>query len=114
MNSMQQVSNHKIIGAILNVCARINNGRTLTTIMNHAEGEMVELKEELSKFLSDQPEGKDGVVGEAIDVMLCMVDLIYTRNPTISKEHVYSLVCDKLEKWEKLYSNSPVKEEKDN
>lgn len=99
----------KVIDRILKTCVRLNNGRTYGTILDHAKGEMVELEIEVNKFLNEQEPGKDGIVGEAIDVILCMVDLIYQKNPTISKEYLYMLICEKLDKWERLYADGPVK-----
>lgn len=102
---------HQVLDKTLEVCQRIENSRDLSSIFNHAKGEMEELNNEIVDFNLGRPEGSDGVVGEAVDVMLCMVDIIYKRNPDITKEQIFSVICNKLDKWERLYSNK--KEEKD-
>lgn len=96
---------HKILDKTLEVCQRIENDRTISGVFDHAKSEMDELSEEILRFLDDQEPGPDGVVGEAIDVIICMVDIIYKKNPSISKEQIYFLICQKLDKWERLYGN---------
>lgn len=48
---------------------------------------------------SEKPKGKDGIIGEAVDVILCAVDLIYINNPEVTEEEVRSIVTKKLAKW---------------
>jgi hypothetical protein len=66
----------------------IKNGRTLRDILNHAKSEMKELGEELDRFEAGVPEGEDGIVGEAIDVITCMFDLIAKHCPDITEADV--------------------------
>lgn len=49
-------------------------------------------------FSSKTP-GEDGIVGEAIDVILCAVDIIYLENPNITAEEFMNNVRKKLDKW---------------
>jgi hypothetical protein len=98
--------NKSSIGKILEVCRRIKNSRDLNSIFGHASGEMHELREEVDSYLNYLPEGLDGVTGEAIDVILCMVDIIYMYNDSITEEALDGIICRKLEKWERLYSNT--------
>lgn len=93
------------IDKILEVCRRIRNNRDLNSIFKHASGEMVELKEEIDDYHNYLPAGLDGVTGEAIDVILCMMDIIYMHNEKITEAEIYAIICRKLEKWERLYSN---------
>ena len=102
---------HKVLDKTLEVCRRIENSRDLKSIFNHAKGEIEELHDEIVNVEIGKPEGPDGVIGEAVDVMLCMVDIIYKRNPDITKEQIFEVICSKLDKWELLYSEK--KEDKD-
>lgn len=86
---------------------RIQNGRTLSDIVRHAEDELVELKDELVKLEAGEPQGDDGIVGESIDVILCALDAIYVANPAITDEEILDIARTKCEKWARLYSNSP-------
>lgn len=47
----------------------------------------------------DKPEGKDGVIGEAIDCITCCLDLIYLCYPNITKEEIMTILHMKLGKW---------------
>lgn len=94
------------VDKILEVCQRINNGRTIPTVFTALEDEVRELREEVVRHLAGQEPGPDGIVGEAIDCILCLVDLIYQKNPSISKGYILSIVTDKLTKWETLYGTA--------
>ena len=87
----------------------IHNGRTARNIFNHARGELKELEDELD--LKDQGEapGPDGVIGEAVDVMQCMLDLIFHERPDITDEEIDTLMRTKCVKWRAWYSNSILK-----
>jgi hypothetical protein len=43
--------------------------------------------------------GSDGIVGEAIDVIICAMDLIYVDNPKIEAEVLVNILQKKLQKW---------------
>lgn len=93
----------KLLDMIREFSFRIDNGRTLRTIKDHASGEMDELSEELVYHeIGDRP-GEDGVIGEAIDVILCLVDLIYNFNPSITNDEIIAIVEKKSLKWERIY-----------
>jgi len=81
---------------------QINNGRELQDIYDHAKTEMVELKVEIE---TDQP-GEDGITGEAMDVILCMMDLIIKQNPSITDAEFSELAERKLRKWHTHYKDS--------
>lgn len=77
----------------------IQNDRTLRSVFEHGQGEMVELDEEITKVEQGQAEGVDGVVGEAIDVILCKLDLIFQKVPDISDEVILEIAAKKCLKW---------------
>lgn len=92
-----------MIKEILEVCKRINHNRTMMSVHDHANSEMYELLEEIMNVDKGLPEGSDGVVGEAVDVILCMVDVIYKRDPNITEEQILKVALKKLAKWERVY-----------
>lgn len=47
----------------------------------------------------DREPGKDGVIGEAVDVIVSAVDMIYAANPNITVEEIGVLVKAKCAKW---------------
>lgn len=70
-------------------------------IMHSITEETGELATEVSISLGfkNREPGKDGVVGEAVDVIVSAVDMIYAENPDITVEEIYHLVARKCGKW---------------
>lgn len=93
----------KLLDMIREFSFRIDNGRTLSSILDHGRGEMDELGEEIVYHELGDKAGSDGVVGEAIDVLLCVTDIIYQFNPAITNEEILAIALRKLEKWERIY-----------
>jgi len=52
---------------------------------------------------SKKPEGKDGITGEAVDVIICALDLIWVHNHSTTEEelekYLNEIVKTKLAKW---------------
>lgn len=93
----------RVITDILDVCRDIKSDRNLDSILHHMHGELNELHDEVySKVIGRKP-NEDGVIGEAVDVILCAVDIIYKDNPTISEAEISRVVDRKLAKWRKKY-----------
>lgn len=90
-----------MINKILSVSKEVQNGRNLRTVMNALIEETEEVDEEVDIALEmlDGPHGEDGVFGEAIDVMLCAIDLMYVDNPNITPEAIEAYAMKKLKKW---------------
>lgn len=81
---------------------RIKNGRNQTRILAHTMAEVGELAEEVliaNGFSYKQP-GADGIVGEAVDVILCALDMIRQTDPTITEKDIEAIAERKLTKWE--------------
>ena len=110
---MENNINEHPIEKIITTCKAMTNNRDLSSIMAHLQSETKELQDEVTKSINGEGAGPDGVIGEAIDVILCAVDLIYMKNPSVSKEYVSFLVGQKLEKWESQYKDKDysIKEE---
>jgi hypothetical protein len=51
--------------------------------------------------LSYKTEGPDGVIGEAVDVLICALDIIKVHKPEITEEEIIKLVQDKCAKWKR-------------
>ena len=45
--------------------------------------------------------GKDGIIGEAVDAINCLIDLIHVENPDITPEELCAMFDKKLAKWKK-------------
>ena len=74
--------------------------------------EVGELAQEINirEGVVDKPVGKDGVIGEALDVVNCALDLIYLDNNYITEEEIMDRFKLKLKKWR---SKCIVNENKD-
>ena len=79
----------------------IDNDRTPQDILNWLFTETGELMEEhiIAQGKSYKQEGDDGVVGEAIDAILCLVDLIHVVAPELSEQDLQRIAKIKLQKW---------------
>lgn len=93
------------VDKIIEVCKRIENDRSLTSVFDALIREVAELKEEILNHINDKPPGPDGIQGEVVDILLCAVDILYQYNPSISKDYISHIVTKKLEKWERLYAD---------
>lgn len=91
------------IEKILNVCRKINHDRDIETAFKHLGGEIEELSVEISSSLFDRKPGVDGVIGEAVDCILCLVDIIYQENSLITTYEINRVIHDKLQKWKRVY-----------
>jgi hypothetical protein len=58
----------------------------------------------IAKGLKSGPAGKDGVIGEAIDTILCALDVIYTELGSLDNIQVKQTVYNKTMKWKNKYS----------
>jgi hypothetical protein len=91
-----------LIDDILYVAKQIETSRTLSDIMQHTTTELGELQMEviIAEGKSYKQPGKDGVIGEAIDLIICAVDLIHKMDPNITEQQLQSIADRKLLKWE--------------
>jgi uncharacterized protein YunC (DUF1805 family) len=69
----------ELVDAVLKVSGKVSNGRTVETVLMHLVTEVGELAQEVvvAEGRSYKAPGRDGVVGEAVDVILCAVDLAW-------------------------------------
>lgn len=91
---------------VLDTAKRVQNNRTMPDIFRAMNGEMSELADEVQLVLDGGEPGPDGILGEAVDVMSCLLDLIYKSNPNITQADIEAVMKLKAAKWERLYSNT--------
>jgi len=84
---------------------KIRNGRTLMDIVEATESETEELRAEVEQIAAGLAPGSDGVFGEAVDVTLCAIDAIIQENPNRSNREILEKAREKLDKWERDYSD---------
>ena len=79
----------------------IEKERTIESSLIYAMSEMGELSEELLKISghSIKPENSDGVIGEAIDVIVCLLDIIQLHSKNITGEEIETIIQNKITKW---------------
>lgn len=85
--------------------SKIVNDRTDSTILNHAYDEYNELSDEVWLKANGRTPGEDGIIGESVDVILCMMDLIHRNYPQLTEEEFNTVVKKKLDKWYRKYHN---------
>jgi ribosome modulation factor/NTP pyrophosphatase (non-canonical NTP hydrolase) len=86
---------------ILSVCEQIKKPRSSYDVFLKMTEEVGELAKEVNKevgFISGEP-GVDGINGEAVDVLLCAVDILYLRG--LTKDMIYEIIENKCRKWAK-------------
>jgi hypothetical protein len=81
--------------------SKVAKRRTIDSITHSAGAEFGELCEEvmIANGQSYKTPGKDGIVGEAIDTIACLLDLIHVYNPSITEDYLNTLMATKCAKW---------------
>lgn len=93
-----------MVETILKYSRQIDNGRTVRSTFKHAEGEMAELDLEITLKATGLRSGEDGVIGEAMDVINCLIDLVYQINPNITEAELVAIQERKCAKWATKYA----------
>lgn len=78
---------------------KIENGRDLSYIFEGLTEEVDELEAEV--YGNEQ--GEDGIPGEAVDVILCALDMIYKAAPHWTNEDIVAYAEKKCQKWARKY-----------
>jgi len=99
----QAPSDKSLISLVRGFSDRVKNGRTIDDVLNHTMEELGELATEvkITNGKSYKQPGKDGIVGESIDIILCALDMIYIDNPSVTEEDILRIALTKCEKWER-------------
>lgn len=90
-----------VVLALSKQADQYHGNRSIDDILAHGVGEMKETMDEVDIVMgrAPGPAGADGVVGESIDTILCMLDLIYKTDPTITEEEIVAIAEMKGAKW---------------
>ena len=91
-----------LINKILEASRRVKNNRSLYYVSGKLQEETGEVATEVAIAAGDSDKesgGKDGLIGECVDVILAAVDLMYVHNPDITEEALMEKVEEKLDKW---------------
>lgn len=75
--------------------------RTLYSVLTSATSELGELADEvrIEAGHSYKEAGVDGIIGEAIDTIVCLLDLIHLENPDMTEQELDAIAFKKLNKW---------------
>lgn len=90
-----------ILSIIRHASNAVDDDRTPDEVFKSLVEEVGELATELAieSGHSVKPKGKDGILGESIDVILCAIDLIYKKQPDITEEEILDIIYNKCQKW---------------
>lgn len=86
---------------LLDFCKTVKNNRDIGSIHRSVVAEVGELSEEVDIALgtSYKQPSEDGVVGEAVDVIIAALDLISVHNPEFTDEQFMEYALKKMNKW---------------
>lgn len=84
-----------LVALVRTYSERVKNDRTVEDILEYLHDEVSELDGEVIGY----DRGEDGIPGEAIDVMLCALDLIYKSAPDWTDQDIVAYAEKKCEKW---------------
>lgn len=75
--------------------------RSVYSVVSATMSELGELAEEItiSEKQSYKNPSEDGVIGEAIDTIICLLDLIHVHDPNITEQQIEEIATKKLTKW---------------
>ena len=90
----------QLIDIVFDASDKKIDNRTSYNILAHLMEEVGELATEVNiDFVGYKTPGEDGVIGEAVDVILCALDLIRVNYPTVTKEQLNTIAQLKCDKW---------------
>jgi NTP pyrophosphatase (non-canonical NTP hydrolase) len=75
--------------------------RSLYSVLAATQSELGELSEEVAIESGDsyKDHGPDGIQGEAVDMLIAGLDLLYVNNRNITEAELIAIARPKLEKW---------------
>lgn len=81
--------------------SNFNHNRDESAVMMHLMEEVGEVALEISihNGTSYKKPSEDGVVGEAIDVIINALDLIHVHNPDLTEQDLIAIATRKCNKW---------------
>ena len=90
-----------VVEATLMASYSVKDNRTVSDVLIHMVTEVGELAQEIQikQGMSYKTVGADGIAGEAIDVMVCALDIIALSQPKWDERDILYYVNEKLDKW---------------
>lgn len=94
-------ASNTLFGAIRQTAEEIKDGRSCPYILASTMEEVGELAKEVAiEYLdSGKTPDSDGIIGESVDAIICLVDMIATHCPNISEAELVEIANTKLAKW---------------
>ncbi len=86
---------------------QIEDGRGCAYILAHTMEEIGELAKEVAiEYLnSGKKPDVDGIVGETVDAIICLVDMLYVHCPELDEQDIIDIANKKLTKWKNRRSS---------
>lgn len=99
-----------LVKQIQHASQSVQDFRTTQDVLIHAMTELGELALEvqIDQGKSYKTAGPDGIVGEALDVIACMVDMVYVHSPLLTEHDLINMLQPKLVKWQTLSARGGV------
>ena len=81
--------------------SKVVPARTRYEVLSKLMEEVGELAQEIgiAEGYQKREPGKDGIIGEVIDIINTSLDILWLTDPEIDKEEVMKVLDDKLLKW---------------
>ena len=87
--------------SVVEISDQIHNDRKIQDVFMKTMEEIGELSQEIMihNGTSYKKPGSDGVSGEAIDVLNCIIDLIHVYDPSLTEKDIATIARVKQQKW---------------
>lgn len=97
-----------LLETVFKASAKVNDGRDLKDVLGVVMEEVGELSTEINIKTGhkDRKPGEDGIVGECVDAIAALVDVIYLEEPNLSQQEFNRLLARKCRKWVKAKNKS--------
>lgn len=101
LDKMKKKPKQTLWGSIINVSDQIDNARDEQQVFMKVVEEIGELAQEIAihRGQSYKTAGPDGIIGEAIDAINALVDLIHIHAPKLTEEDAAKIAYTKQLKW---------------
>jgi hypothetical protein len=96
---MHTEAKKELIALVRQYSNQVKNRRTITGVFGYLTDEVKELHDEVYTYTP----GEDGIAGEAIDIILCCLDLIFLSRPDMTDQQILDYAEKKCEKWAVKY-----------
>ncbi len=91
-----------LANTIFEGCRSIKDGRNKIDVIAYVKEEFEELQDEVMMAEVNGKPGPDGIVGEAIDLMINTIDMILLEHPEITEAQLIAIAKRKIAKWNDL------------